>query len=179
MSRHDGPPPASAGVGYRRQPPPAQPGGNHICDLVLSLGAYASSRILRAEHDLLRRLGSASAGPPRSIVLLLGGRRAQPWRNSKRICWTSTGSSPRARFRASNHDWYQNPASKVSQPVPRHRDIKAHWRSTSSRCSSDCDGHPLEDGHLPATTGVFDLVPQAPLCSLDALHLVVARAIGT
>jgi mRNA interferase HicA len=21
------------------------------------------------------------------------------------------------------HDWYQNPATKVSQPVPRHRDI--------------------------------------------------------
>ncbi|TAK31287.1 MAG: type II toxin-antitoxin system HicA family toxin [Chloroflexota bacterium] len=23
-----------------------------------------------------------------------------------------------------NHDWYQNPATKVSQPVPRHREIK-------------------------------------------------------
>ncbi len=22
-----------------------------------------------------------------------------------------------------NHDWYQNPGTKVSQPVPRHRDI--------------------------------------------------------
>jgi predicted RNA binding protein YcfA (HicA-like mRNA interferase family) len=22
-----------------------------------------------------------------------------------------------------NHDWYQNPRSKVSQPVPRHREI--------------------------------------------------------
>ena len=22
-----------------------------------------------------------------------------------------------------NHDWYQNPASKMSQPVPRHREI--------------------------------------------------------
>ncbi len=22
------------------------------------------------------------------------------------------------------HDWYQNPATKVSQPVPRHREIK-------------------------------------------------------
>ena len=23
-----------------------------------------------------------------------------------------------------NHDWYQNPVTKVSQPVPRHREIK-------------------------------------------------------
>jgi HicA toxin of bacterial toxin-antitoxin, len=23
----------------------------------------------------------------------------------------------------SSHDWYQNPATKVSQPVPRHREI--------------------------------------------------------
>jgi len=23
----------------------------------------------------------------------------------------------------SNHDWYQNPKTKVSQPVPRHREI--------------------------------------------------------
>jgi len=22
-----------------------------------------------------------------------------------------------------NHDWYQNPRSKVSQPIPRHREI--------------------------------------------------------
>lgn len=22
-----------------------------------------------------------------------------------------------------NHDWYQNPLTKVSQPVPRHKDI--------------------------------------------------------
>jgi predicted RNA binding protein YcfA (HicA-like mRNA interferase family) len=22
------------------------------------------------------------------------------------------------------HDWYQNPATKVSQPVPRHREIR-------------------------------------------------------
>jgi len=22
-----------------------------------------------------------------------------------------------------NHDWYQNPSTKVSQPVPRHREI--------------------------------------------------------
>ena len=24
----------------------------------------------------------------------------------------------------SRHDWYQNPVTKVSQPVPRHREIK-------------------------------------------------------
>ena len=24
----------------------------------------------------------------------------------------------------SKHDWYQNPGTKVSQPVPRHREIK-------------------------------------------------------
>jgi predicted RNA binding protein YcfA (HicA-like mRNA interferase family) len=24
------------------------------------------------------------------------------------------------------HDWYQNPNSKVSQPIPRHREIKEH-----------------------------------------------------
>ena len=24
------------------------------------------------------------------------------------------------------HDWYRNPASGISQPVPRHREIKEH-----------------------------------------------------
>ncbi len=24
------------------------------------------------------------------------------------------------------HDWYQHPATKVAQPVPRHREIKEH-----------------------------------------------------
>ena len=24
------------------------------------------------------------------------------------------------------HDWYQNPSTKVSQPVPRHKEIKEH-----------------------------------------------------
>lgn len=24
------------------------------------------------------------------------------------------------------HDWYQNPATGISQPVPRHREIKEH-----------------------------------------------------
>ncbi len=26
--------------------------------------------------------------------------------------------------RGANHDWYQNPATKMSQPVPRHTEIK-------------------------------------------------------
>lgn len=26
--------------------------------------------------------------------------------------------------RGARHDWYQNPRTKVSQPVPRHREIK-------------------------------------------------------
>jgi predicted RNA binding protein YcfA (HicA-like mRNA interferase family) len=25
-----------------------------------------------------------------------------------------------------NHDWYQNPRTKVSQPVPRHKEINEH-----------------------------------------------------
>ena len=25
-----------------------------------------------------------------------------------------------------NHDWYQNPVTKVSQPIPRHLDIKEY-----------------------------------------------------
>ncbi len=24
------------------------------------------------------------------------------------------------------HDWYQNPKTKISQPIPRHREIKEH-----------------------------------------------------
>jgi len=26
----------------------------------------------------------------------------------------------------SKHDWYQNPKTKVTQPIPRHREIKEH-----------------------------------------------------
>ena len=26
----------------------------------------------------------------------------------------------------SKHDWYQNPETKISQPVPRHREINEH-----------------------------------------------------
>jgi len=25
-----------------------------------------------------------------------------------------------------NHDWYQNPKTKMSQPIPRHREIKKY-----------------------------------------------------
>ena len=25
------------------------------------------------------------------------------------------------------HDWYQNPETKVSQPIPRHREIKEYF----------------------------------------------------
>ncbi len=25
-----------------------------------------------------------------------------------------------------NHDWYQNPETKVSQPIPRHREVKEY-----------------------------------------------------
>ena len=25
-----------------------------------------------------------------------------------------------------NHDWYHNPATNASQPIPRHREIKEH-----------------------------------------------------
>ena len=25
------------------------------------------------------------------------------------------------------HDWNQNPGTKISQPVPRHREIKSTW----------------------------------------------------
>jgi mRNA interferase HicA len=28
--------------------------------------------------------------------------------------------------RKGKHDWYQNPKTGVSQPVPRHREIKEH-----------------------------------------------------
>ncbi|MFQ5597406.1 MAG: type II toxin-antitoxin system HicA family toxin [Nitrospiria bacterium] len=25
-----------------------------------------------------------------------------------------------------NHDWYQNPGTKISQPIPRHKEIKEY-----------------------------------------------------
>lgn len=28
-----------------------------------------------------------------------------------------------------NHDWYQNPETKISQPIPRHKEIKEYLAS--------------------------------------------------
>lgn len=35
------------------------------------------------------------------------------------------------------HDWYQNPKTKVSQPVPRHNEIKEHLAKHISRMLKD------------------------------------------
>lgn len=32
-----------------------------------------------------------------------------------------------------NHDWYHNPITKMSQPVPRHREIKESLANTLSK----------------------------------------------
>jgi len=32
------------------------------------------------------------------------------------------------------HDWYQNPATKQSQPIPRHNEINETWQSILSKC---------------------------------------------
>lgn len=37
----------------------------------------------------------------------------------------------------SKHDWYQNPKTKVSQPVPRHREIKEQLARHIIRTLSD------------------------------------------
>lgn len=36
-----------------------------------------------------------------------------------------------------NHDWYQNPRTKVSQPVPRHTEIKEHLAKHIIKVLSD------------------------------------------
>jgi predicted RNA binding protein YcfA (HicA-like mRNA interferase family) len=36
-----------------------------------------------------------------------------------------------------NHDWYQNPRTKVSQPVPRHKEIKEHLAKHIIKMLSD------------------------------------------
>jgi predicted RNA binding protein YcfA (HicA-like mRNA interferase family) len=39
------------------------------------------------------------------------------------------------------HDWYRNPATGVSQPVPRHRELKEHLaRRIIKMLSSDVTG---------------------------------------
>ncbi len=35
------------------------------------------------------------------------------------------------------HDWYQNPSTKVSQPVPRHNEIKEHLARNIIKLLSD------------------------------------------
>lgn len=38
------------------------------------------------------------------------------------------------------HDWYQNPQTSVSQPVPRHREIKDRLARHIFACSVDSSG---------------------------------------
>ena len=38
---------------------------------------------------------------------------------------------------AGTHDWYQNPNTGVSQPVPRHREIKEHLAKHIIKMLSD------------------------------------------
>jgi predicted RNA binding protein YcfA (HicA-like mRNA interferase family) len=39
------------------------------------------------------------------------------------------------------HDWYQNPRTGVSQPVPRHREINEHLARRIIRLLSDPEPH--------------------------------------
>ncbi len=39
------------------------------------------------------------------------------------------------------HDWYQTPLTKVSQPVPRHREIKEHLARHIIRLLGNDDDH--------------------------------------
>jgi hypothetical protein len=32
-------------------------------------------------------------------------------------------------LRGSKHDWYQNPETKVSQPIPPHSEINEFWQN--------------------------------------------------
>lgn len=36
-----------------------------------------------------------------------------------------------------NHDWYQNPKTKVSQPIPRHNEIKEYLAKHILKIMSD------------------------------------------
>lgn len=42
------------------------------------------------------------------------------------------------------HDWYRNPATGVSQPVPRHREIKDRLAQRIIRMLSGPDDEPQE-----------------------------------
>lgn len=45
------------------------------------------------------------------------------------------------------HDWYRNPTTGVSQPVPRHREIKDHLaRHIIGMLSNPLDEGPDDDG---------------------------------
>lgn len=37
------------------------------------------------------------------------------------------------------HDWYQNPQTKISQPIPRHREIKEHLAKRIIKMLSESD----------------------------------------
>ncbi|NLS91830.1 MAG: type II toxin-antitoxin system HicA family toxin [Planctomycetaceae bacterium] len=42
------------------------------------------------------------------------------------------------------HDWYRNPDTGVSQPIPRHREIKEHLARHIVRMLRS-DGHEVDD----------------------------------
>lgn len=44
------------------------------------------------------------------------------------------------------HDWYRNPETGVSQPVPRHREIKEHLARRIIRLLSPGTSSPDDDG---------------------------------
>lgn len=43
------------------------------------------------------------------------------------------------------HDWYRNPATGVSQPVPRHREIKEHLARRIIRMLSPTEEPPASE----------------------------------
>jgi mRNA interferase HicA len=43
------------------------------------------------------------------------------------------------------HDWYQNPRTHMSQPVPRHREIKEHLARSIIAKLSDPDDNPAPE----------------------------------
>ncbi|MBC8351478.1 MAG: type II toxin-antitoxin system HicA family toxin [Planctomycetes bacterium] len=40
------------------------------------------------------------------------------------------------------HDWYRNPSTGVSQPIPRHREIKEHLAKRIIKMLDDKPGQP-------------------------------------
>ena len=45
------------------------------------------------------------------------------------------------------HDWYRNPASGISQPVPRHREINEHLARRILRILSSPGAESSEEDH--------------------------------